>query len=327
MVHIIGDIGGTNARFAIVESGDKKNGGVIAYEVVLKCADYDDLLQAARSYLRTLPRDLALKNAAFALAGPITGVDEFTLTNHPWKFSISRTQQELGVDSLHMINDFHAVALSIPHIEAQHIVKIGGGQAKENGNIGVIGPGTGLGVASLVFDPKTQHYVAVACEGGHVTMPAKTKREFDIFQWLVSHKYSHVSAERVCSGKGMANIYRALRALDMRSDLPPRLEPEEITQRALSGECALCAEILDLMLGFLGRVAGNLALTVNTVGGIYLAGGILPKIGMDVLEKSRFREEFAAKGRFKAQIADIATFVVTDPFMALKGLKAEVEAA
>lgn len=319
MVHMIGDIGGTNARFAIVENG------AILYENVLKVTDHDNLLQAARSYLRGLPKPFKVAHAAFALAGPITGADEFTLTNHPWRFSISETKAGLGVERLEMLNDFHAVALSIPHTKAADMVKIGDGVCAPQGNIGVIGPGTGLGVASLVYDHKTQHYVAVACEGGHVTMPAKTQREFDIFQWLVSHKYSHVSAERVCSGKGMGNLYRAMRAVDGRSDLPPRLEPEEITARALSGECALCVELLDLMLGFLGRVAGNLALTVNTTGGIYLAGGILPKIGLDVVEKSRFREEFSAKGRFKDFVAGIATIVVTDPFMALKGLKAEVE--
>lgn len=320
MQHIIGDIGGTNARFAIVEGSD------IICRQSLRCAHYDGLLEAVRSYIAGLPHVQKLEYAAFALAGPITGEDKFRLTNHPWQFSISETKAALGVSELHMINDFHAVALSVPHLEAEHITKIGGGVSKPCTNIGVIGPGTGLGVAALIYDKSHKRYVPLSCEGGHVTMPAKTQREFDIFQWLVSHKYSHVSAERVCSGKGMANLYRALRAIDRRDDLPPRMEPQDIADRALNGGCDLCVEILDLMMGFLGRMAGNLALTVNALGGIYLAGGILSKWGADFVNNSRFRTEFSAKGRYKDFVANIPTFMVDDDFMALKGLKAEVQA-
>lgn len=319
MSHIIADIGGTNARFAIVQ------GGKAVHETVLKCRDYEDLTDAATAYLDGLPERFSVQNAAIALAGPITGADEFTLTNHPWRFSISQTKKALGVEKLGMFNDFQAVAMSVPHLQDEYVIKVGGGESLPKGNIGVIGPGTGLGVSSLVYDERNARYIAVACEGGHVTMPAKTQREFDIFQWLVSHKYSHVSAERVCSGKGIVNLYRAMRSIDKRNDLPERLEPEEITARALSGECALCAELLDIMLGFLGRVAGNLALTLNAMGGVYIAGGIIPQIGLDVFENSRFREEFYAKGRFKDFVNGIATYVVTDPLMALGGLRAEVE--
>jgi glucokinase len=320
MQHIIGDIGGTNARFAIVENGN------IIYRQQYKCGNYAGLLEAVQAYVAGLPSAISLGNAAFALAGPITGEDNFRLTNHPWQFSVSKTKQALGVKHLHMINDFHAVALSVLHLDGDTITPIGNGKVIDKANIGVIGPGTGLGVAAMIYDQAHGRYVPLSCEGGHVTMPAKTQREFEIFQWLVTYKYSHVSAERVCSGKGMANLYRALRAIDKREDLPPRMEPHIISERALSGECDLCAEILDLMMAFLGRMAGNLALTMNALGGVYLAGGILPKLGIDFVNNSKFRAEFSAKGRYKEFVANIPTFVVDDDYMALKGLKAEVEA-
>lgn len=320
MQHIIGDIGGTNARFAVVENGE------IIYRQQYKCGNYEGLLEAVEAYMASLPSAISPENAAFALAGPITGEDNFRLTNHPWQFSISKTKAALGVKELHMINDFHAVALSVLHLDKDSITPICGGKAVPQGNIGVIGPGTGLGVAALIYDTAHKRYVPLSCEGGHVTMPAKTQREFDIFQWLMTYKYSHVSAERVCSGKGMANLYRALRALDKREDLPPRMEPKEISERAMSGQCDLCAEILELMMAFLGRMAGNLALTTNATGGIYLAGGILPKLGIDYVSGSKFRTEFSAKGRYKDFAASIPTMMVYDDFMALKGLKAEVEA-
>jgi glucokinase len=317
MAHIIADIGGTNARFAIVQNG------ALAYESVLKCAAYAGLKEAVEAYCSNIP-DMPLTKGAFALAGPVTGEDSFTLTNHPWAFSISETQQAIGLDQLEIFNDFQAIAMSIGHIEDKYLHKIGGGTITQNTNIGIIGPGTGLGVAGLIYDLDKKRHIPMACEGGHVTMPAKSQREFDIFQWLVSHKYSHVSAERVCSGKGMQNLYRAMRFIDRRDDLPERLEPADIAARGLSGECDLCAEIIDMVFAFLGRVGGNLALTLNATGGIYIAGGIIPKLGLDRMEASRFRAEFSAKGRFKDYVGGIATIVVDDPFMALSGLKAYV---
>lgn len=321
MQHIIGDIGGTNARFAIVEDGQ------ILYQSSLKCSDYEGLQQAVEAYIATLPTSVDVKRAAFALAGPITGEDHFRLTNHPWQFSISETKQILGVEQLHMLNDFHAVALSVPYLKHKDLTQIGGGVARERSNIAVIGPGTGLGVASLIYNDPMSNYVALPCEGGHVTVPARTQREFDVFQWLLSHKYSHVSAERVCSGKGMANLYRAIRALDCRDDLPPRMEPKEISRRAFEENCELSLEIITMMMGILGRVAGNLALTTNALGGVYLVGGILPKLGIDFIQSSNFRENFRSKGRYKEFMDAIPTYLVDDHFLALKGLRAEVENA
>lgn len=309
---LVADIGGTHARFALAgETG-------ISGEKILKVADFPGVADAARAYLSQTGAKVSL--AAFALAGPVTGNDRFELTNFNWAFSIEETRKALGLDRLFLVNDFHAMALGVLSADAAHVHRIGGGAAKLHGNIGVIGPGTGLGVGSLVWDEKTARYIAAAGEGGHVTVPTPTRREHDLILWLMeSGKYTHISAERVCSGKGLVNLYNAIRGLDGR-DLPERL-PEEITAHAISGDCDACREALILMLGILGRVAGNLALTNMTTGGVYLAGGILPRIGLPYLQASRLRGEFIAKGRQTALVDEIPLFMADDPFLALKGLR------
>jgi glucokinase len=172
----------------------------------------------------------------------------------------------------------------------------------------------------MIWDGKK--YRAVPGEGGHVTMASVNKREFDIFQQLLKDKYSHVSAERVCSGKGLVNIYNALRAIDGRNDLP-ELTPEEISSAALKGSCGLCKESLDLMMAFLGRVAGNLALTLGAHGGVYIAGGIVGQLG-DYFDKSAFLAEFHAKGRFKDYLKAVPIRVIQHPFPAFVGLQADI---
>jgi glucokinase len=313
---LIADIGATNARFALVgETG-------VFHEQILKCRDYQNLASAARAYIAGQGKDVDdITSAAIAVAGPITG-DQFAMTNNPWAFSWEETRKALSLNQLHKFNDFEAVAMAVPHLKAPtDYRKIGNGLApKEHAPIGVIGPGTGLGVSYLVWGGNG--YIPVAAEGGHVTIPAKTQREFDLFRYLISEKYSHVSAERVCSGKGLVNIYNGLRGMDKRADLPD-LTPREITQNAVAQNCDLCVETLDMMLGFLGRVAGNLALTVGALGGIYIAGGIPGHLGDD-FDRSRFIAEFTDKGRFSDYMADIPTYLITNEFPAFVGLHADI---
>lgn len=310
---LIADIGATNARFALVRAGR------IEAEQVLRCADYPDLAAAMGAYLQGQPGACPSK-AAVAIAGPVSG-DFFEMTNHPWRFSVEETRKALGFESLRLMNDFAALALAIPHLTAGDLRQIGGGAPAPGGAIGVIGPGTGLGVAGLVAHGGA--YIAVPGEGGHVTMPARSQREFDVFQQLLKDKYHHVSAERVCSGKGLVNLYEALRALDGREDLPPGRTPEEISEAAQAGSCALCREALDLMLGFLGRVAGNLALTLGSTGGIYIAGGIPQRLGA-YFDGSSFYREFVEKGRFRDYMGRIPVFMIIHPFPAFVGLAADL---
>lgn len=307
---LVADIGGTHARFALADQTG------IRAEKVLKVADHAGPAEAVAAYLRETGEKPSL--AAFAMAGPVTGSDRFELTNFNWSFSIEETRIALGLDRLMLINDFGALAIGVLEADPACVHRIGGGIPRDHGNIGVIGPGTGLGVASLVWDAQTSRYVPVPCEGGHVTVPVKSPREFALQQWLFK-KYTHVSGDRVCSGKGLVNLYDAVRAVDG-LDLPDRT-PEEITAQALRGTCPVCRECLTLLFSFLGRIAGNLALTNLTLGGVYLAGGILPRIGLPYLKDSRLRGEFIAKGRQTALVDEIPLFMVDDPFLALKGLR------
>lgn len=302
---LVADIGGTNARFAIAD----ENG--IHDPIVLPGANYAGPVEAARAYL--INQSSKPTKGAFAIAAPITG-DSVEFTNTNWKFSIEETRSALGFEKLSVINDFHAAALGI--LSADGIQKIGPGAPQKNGNIGVIGPGTGLGVASLIWNGA--HYTAVPCEGGHVTAPTVTQREFDVVTWLLNNKYHHVSAERVCSGHGLENIYDALRGIDKKT--LPDLKADGISNNALSGACETSKEALDMMVTFLGRVAGNLALTVNASGGIYFAGGILPKLGKPYIDASTLRANFAAKGRHSGHVDAMPTYMVNDPLLAFKGL-------
>lgn len=310
---LIADIGATNARFALADERG------IYQEKVLKCADYRNLKDAASAYLDTIEADAPPQDAAIAIAGPVKG-DEFSMTNHPWRFSVRKTQDALGLARLNLMNDFKALALAVPHLKDKDLRQIGGESAVPDSPVGIIGPGTGLGVASLV--PHDGRYIAVSGEGGHVTMPAKTQREFDLFATLIEAKYSHISAERVCSGKGLVNIYNGLRTLDARGDLPAR-GPEEISTAGISNSCPLCRESLRLMAAFLGRVSGNLALTLGAFGGIYIAGGIVNRWG-DFFDTSSFRNEFESKGRFTDYMKPIPVFVIEHPFPAFIGLQAAI---
>jgi len=308
MTKIIADIGGTNARFALVDKG------VISDIRVLGCADFPTLADAANTYLK----DSGAKPeaGAFAVATSLDGSDSVSMTNHAWAFSIKDTARSIGLGQLRVINDFMALAYAVPQLAAADSFKVGGGDAQKNMPIGIIGPGTGLGVAEVVFSDGKP--VPIATEGGHVTMPAANAREFALFEWLKASKYHHISAERVVSGKGLVNLYQAVCGVDG-LNLPEKT-PADITKAALDGSCKVCVEVLDLFCHFLGVCAGNLALSYGAMGGIYIAGGIVPQLG-DYFVKSRFRDSFLDKGRFRGYVERIPTFVVTHPYPGLEGLK------
>lgn len=310
---LIADIGATNARFALAtEQGVQK-------EIVLQCADFKGLAEAAQAYLEEARPDERPQKASIAVAGLVTG-DQFTMTNNPWNFSVRETRALLGLQSLHLVNDFEAISMGIPHLHEIDKRQIGSGAPIQHKPIGVIGPGTGLGAGLLVWDGL--RYLPVASEGGHMMMAARTQREFDIFSYMLEHKYTHVSAERVCSGKGLVNLYETMREMDRRDDLPER-QAEVISAAALSGDCDLCAEALDLMCGFLGRAAKNMALMLCAQGGIYIAGGIVNKLGA-YFDNSRFREEFESAGRFRDYMEVIPTYSVTHAYPAFIGLHADI---
>lgn len=306
---LIADIGGTHVRFALVEPGRGPG-----EPTVLRCADYAGPTEAARAYLAAMAPAAKPRRAAFAVASAITG-DRVDLTNSAWRFSIDGVRQDLGLDRLEVVNDFTAVALSVRHLGGDHLVKLGGDLPAAGAPIAVLGPGTGLGVSGLV-PTRTGDWVALATEGGHATMAPTNEREAAVLDWL-RRRYDHVSAERVLSGPGLVNLYEAV--AHVRGRPAAYTTPDAISQRGLDGSCPICAESLDMFFRMLGTVAGNLALTLGARGGVFIAGGILPRM-KDALCRSGFRDRFEAKGRFQTYLEPIPAWLVTHPQPAFIGL-------
>jgi glucokinase len=308
--YLIGDVGATNARFARV-TGD----GAITRTRVFACEDYARIDDAIETYLAedaATPRPAA---AAIGIAGPITG-DRIALTNHPWSFSTSELRHSLGLERLRFINDFAANALAIPHLTAKQRSAIGGGVAAAAMPIGIIGPGSGLGISGLT--QSGTGWRVIDGEGGHATMAAATDREAAVLDRMRS-RFDHVSAERVLSGPGLVNLYNALAEID---GVPAAAHtPAQITDPAVDRQDPLCREAVALFCAMLGTMAGNLALTIGARGGVYIAGGIVPKLG-DRFAESGFRQRFEDKGRMRPYLEAIATFVITAPIPAFIGLAA-----
>lgn len=308
---LVADIGGTNARFALLQ------GGRPCHLQVLQTADYENLQAAIRFYLGATP-GARPTSAAFAVASPVTG-DAVRLTNRNWSFSIDELGKDLGFQSLAVVNDFAAVALSVPRLGPDEVEGIGGGRAADGAPVAVIGPGTGLGVSALVTVDGRTH--PLATEGGHVTLAGCTEREGAVIDHL-RRRFGHVSAERCISGPGLVNLYGALCALA--GGEAARLTPADVTERALAGSDELCVEAAGMFCAMLGTEAGNLALSLGALGGVYIAGGIVPRLGR-FFKASQFRARFEAKGRFATYNAAIPTFVITADQPAFTGLAALLE--
>lgn len=298
---LLGDVGGTNARFgwqANAHSG-------IEHVLVLPCAAHETLEAAIRTYLelKSLPMPRA---GALGIANPITG-DVIRMTNHHWSFSISEMQRSLGLQQLNVINDFTALALALPSIAKDNLVQVGGTVAEAYAPKALIGAGTGLGVSGLMPTDANDHWVAIAGEGGHVTLAAQTENEYRVIE-LIRQRYGHVSAERVLSGQGLVDLYLALRQLQKQQPVDVA-GAAEITAWALQNKDPLALQSIDMFAGFLGSVTGDLALTLGARGGVYLGGGIVPR-WLGWFETSQFRERFEAKGRFNAYLKDIPVWVI-----------------
>jgi len=301
VARLLGDVGGTNARFAWQDHA----GAPLRDIVTLPTADHATLADAITAYLQRLGR-AAPPWCAIGIANPITG-DRIQMTNCHWAFSISGMQQALGFERLVVINDFTALALALPDLQPAELRQLGGGAAVPRAPVALIGPGTGLGVSGLLAGDAPGRWLPLQGEGGHVTLAAANPREAAVLQ-VLRDEFGHASAERAISGQGLEALYAAVCKLDAVAGFAP-LPAAEITQRALAGRDAQCVEVLDLFCGFLGSVAGNLALTLGAVGGVYIGGGIVPRLG-DAFARSRFRASFEDKGRFRAYLQAIPVYVI-----------------
>jgi glucokinase len=314
-VSLIADVGATNARFALLGTT-----GQIERVRVLACADYPTIEAAIEAYYGQEPaltpsESQRPRAAALAIAGPITG-DRVAMTNHPWSFAIGELRRRLDVDRVLAVNDFTAVAAAIPHLKPSDGSAVGGGSPAASVPIGVIGPGSGLGAGGLI--PMGESWLALSGEGGHITMAPATARESVVLDHM-RQRFDHVSAERLLSGPGLLNLYNTLAQID---GVPAAsYSPAQITDPQIGERDPHCREAVEIFCAMLGTIAGNLALTLGARGGVYIAGGIAPKLGPR-FAASMFRRRFEDKGRMRPYLASIPTYVITHPFPAFFGLAA-----
>lgn len=307
---LVGDIGATNARFGLITPARR-----LVCHRTFPVEDYARIEDALAAFLGESGNLPMPRCGAIAIASAITG-DRVAMTNHPWSFSIAALKQQFNFARLEIVNDFTAVALSLPALREKDRMAVGGGVPVPRTPLAVLGAGSGLGVSGLV--PSAGGWLPLTGEGGHATMAPADTRESAVLEHLRRH-FDHVSAERLLSGPGLVNLYNALAALD---GVPSRgLGPAEITDSAVASADPLAAEATRLFCAMLGTVAGNLALTLGARGGVYLAGGIVPKLGRRFLE-SPFRERFEAKGRMRGYVSAIPAYVITHPFPAFLGCAA-----
>lgn len=306
---LLADIGGTNARFALLRNG--RIGEIERYAV----AAHPDLASAARHFLAGLRPAVAVDRAAIAVAGPVSH-GEARLTNANWQVSARALSHAFGWSPVAVLNDFAAIALALPRLRADDLVPIGNGEAEGGAPLAVLGPGTGLGVAGLI--PTRPAPVPLVTEGGHVTMPAADDDDALVIGRL-RQRYGHVSAERILSGHGLVTLYGVLAEFEGRE--APEVDAAAVVDAACRGDDALARAALDRFCAMLGTVAGDLALTVGARGGVYIAGGMVPRF-IGLLRASEFRERFEAKGRFREYLAAVPTWVVTRPDPTFLGLAA-----
>jgi glucokinase len=306
-LRVIGDIGGTHARFALAQHG------TYSHAQRSDVTKYKSLFEAMQDYLAALPSDLKPKVAVIDVAGPVRG-DEIKMTNLDWSFSADDMKQRLGLKAFRVLNDFAAAASSIPYLPKADCFAIGPDLAGLKGPIGVIGPGTGLGVGALI--PNGDRWALIPGEGGHVSLPASSEIEDRILA-VLRKRWAHVSAERVLSGAGLVNLYRALCEIDGVAAAP--FTPADVTDHAVRGTDPICVKAFKHFCDMLGTVAGDLALTLGATGGIYIAGGILLRF-KEAFAASGFRARFENKGRFRDWLRTVPTPLILEESPALLGL-------
>ena len=297
---LVGDIGGTNARFALANQHYPGFHDVVE----LKCADFETSGDAIRHYLERVDTE-GLDSVCLAAAGPV--VDHMIdVTNNHWNLSVASLAREFDVDAVRLLNDFEAIAYSIPFLGAEERVAIGSPQgpdlADRSFDVGILGPGTGLGVAGLCGRENT--YVPVTGEGGHVGFAPETDLQIELLQ-VLRKRFGRVSAERLVAGSGIENIYSAL--LEIRGEKGALSAPEIF---AAAAEPGAAADAVELFFQVLGQVAGDLALTLGAHDGVYIAGGIAKRYP-ETLANGTFRTAFESKGRHRHILERIPTYLIT----------------
>ncbi len=286
---IVADIGGTNARFALATGKDGQK-FTIEEVNILSGADFSQFSDALTAYIDGL-NGVKPTGACVAIAGPIDG-DKVKMTNLSWEFSKKGIQEAFGFSTFDVINDFAAVAVATSIFPEDVLTEIKPGEFNPKSNKAIIGAGTGLGVACLAYNPADDSWLPMPSEGGHVNMAPATEFEADVVKAAIK-RFGHASAEVLVSGPGLVNLYQCI--CDVKGETPKEYSPADISGNALSNDDDLCRLTLETFCAFLGTVSGNIVLTYGAKGGVYVAGGIVPRF-VDFLKESAFAERFKNKG-------------------------------
>jgi glucokinase len=316
---LAGDIGGTKTVLALFPIEKGLEGGAI-HRTRFESGQFDSLETIIREFLRQT--GAKPKAACFGVAGPVNK-QESQITNLPWSISGKIISTTFNIEKVVLINDLESIAMAVPYLEKKDLYTLNEGEPEPNGNIAVIAPGTGLGTAFLIWT--NDRYKALASEGGHISFSPGTMQEIELLKFLQA-KYGHVSFERICSGSHLPNIYDFF--VENHSYLVPdwlekQLEAAEdrtpvIVQNALAQKADICEATLDMFVNILGSAISNLAITILPRGGIYLGGGIPPRI-LDRLKRPDFLSAIADKGRFFDLCSSMPVHVILTPKAALYG--------
>jgi glucokinase len=314
---VLADIGGTNARFALLDHGE------IGQVQHLRVADFpgkDGVMNALAAFLSSRPGAEPPARAVFGVAGTIQN-NRVVFTNSDWIVDGAELGKRFGFAYVKLLNDFEALGWSLPALGPADLLPLGNQQPVKGAPKLVIGPGTGFGAAGLFL--QGEKTLVVVTEAGHATLPATSDREAEVIAEL-RRRLGHVSVEHVLSGSGIENLYQALATVD--GAAVPARDAAAITKAALDGSCATSRATLDMFCSLLGNVAGNLTLTFCAWGGVFIAGGIVPRFA-DRLAATEFRRKFESKGRYDAYLRNVPTSIIVTPDTSFIGLKAFVEQA
>ncbi len=312
------DLGGTNVRFGVADPSLERpllSDSIRRYRV----AEHESLVSTAKQYLADT--GLHVSRAIVAAAGRIDDGETVKVTNNPWAISARQTAAALGLDYVHLVNDFAAQSMAVTLLEGDDLVDVGEVErpvigADNEQTFAIVGPGTGLGVGGLLV--RDGHCSVLQTEGGHAGFAAHSPEDIAILNYL-NQKYHRVSNERLICGQGLVNLYDAVCYIT--GSTPADLKPEDITARAKDGSCPLCTRTVETFAGIFGSVAGDLVLTLGAWNGVYLTGGLIP-ILLPWLERGRFRERFEAKGRFRDIMEKVPTQAIMNPEPGLLGAAA-----
>jgi glucokinase len=311
---LAGDIGGTNARLAIIDEN------TIIFEKHYPSRDFDKFEDIFAIFVEDVPGQIP-HCACLAVAGVVER-NRVGAMNIPWTIDGYDLKEQFGLETLRLINDFEAAAWGITVLNRDQLVQIGGGKPISNGPKAVLGAGTGLGQAILV--PCSEGYRVLPTEGGHVDFAPRNEKEIGLLRYLMK-KFPHVSIERVLSGPGLVHIYEFLlkergsrEGIFFKQSVHEKDQAAFITRHAVQGTDELCRQAVSMFCSIYGAEAGNLALKCLATGGVYVAGGIAPKI-LPILSEGGFRQAFESKGRLEKVLKHIPTYVVISPQLGLLG--------